>query len=153
MLCHTCTTTTTLSASCALNGLLHSLLGMLHSGSKWLKPAKNRFLMWFHEFLRGSFGKFTWFPIPVIACPSYSRTFMSNCCRQKKNQSISRILWVSFLAGFSYLAQLCAGAGLLEPSGKGKGCKQIAHCLWPKAALSKDLSVFEFLAFQVIFLY
>ena len=74
MLCHTCTTTT-LSASCALNGLLHSLLGMLHSGSKWLKPAKNRFLMWFDEFLRASFRKFTWFPIPVIACPSYSREF------------------------------------------------------------------------------
>ena len=51
MLCHTCTTTTTtLSASCALNGLLHSLLGMLHRGSKWLKPTKNRFLMWFHKF-------------------------------------------------------------------------------------------------------
>ena len=72
MLCHTCTTTT-LSASCALNGLLHSLLGMLHSGSKWLKPAKNRFLMWFHEFLKASFRKFTWFPILVIACLWYSR--------------------------------------------------------------------------------
>ena len=78
---------------------------------------------------------------------------MLNCCKPKKNQSISRISQVLFLAGFSYQAQLCAGAGQLEPSGKGKGCKQIAHCLWPKAALSNDLSVFEFLAFQVIFLY
>ena len=32
------------------------------------------------------------------------------CCifKPKHNQSISRVLWISFLADFCYLAQLCA---------------------------------------------
>ena len=109
MLCHTCTITT-LSASCALNGLLHSLLGMLHSGSKWLKPAKNRFLMVFHEFLKGSFRKFTWFPILVIACLWYSRGCQTVAGIRKTSQFHE--FYESFLAGFSYLTQLCACAGV-----------------------------------------
>ena len=44
-----------------------------HCGSKWLKPAKNKFtyLKWFHEFFYPSFSRLTWFLFPVITCASY----------------------------------------------------------------------------------
>ena len=45
-----------------------------HSGSDWLKSAKIH-LMWFPGiFARICFSRFMWFPFPVIACPSYSKS-------------------------------------------------------------------------------
>ena len=47
------------------------LLGIvMHSGSKWLKPAKTR---WCQEIFQTSCVRFIQLPFPVVACTSYSK--------------------------------------------------------------------------------
>ena len=81
-----------------------------HSGFKWLKPSKNKF----------TWCDFTKFPKQVSAnsldfhfrsLHAFHIQNSTNCCRNKHNQSISRIFWIFwilFLAGFCNLAQLFA---------------------------------------------
>ena len=86
----------------------------LHCSSKWLKPAKNK-LTW---------CDFTNFSEQVLA-NSLDLRFRSfyvlhiknllNCCQPKHNQSVSRILWISFWADFCYLAELCASSAVPPP--------------------------------------
>ena len=51
---------------------------LLHSGSKWLKPAENKFTedsMWFQEFFQTGFQQ-VHFPFPVIAsCWKFVKLF------------------------------------------------------------------------------
>ena len=76
-----------------------------HSGSKWLKPAENKFIQ----------RDFTSFYMKVLAnlhnfrfqLPALHIQHLSKFCRNKYNESISQLFWILFLAGFRYSAQLC----------------------------------------------
>ena len=94
----------------------------LHCSSKWLKPAKNK-LTW---------CDFTNFSEQVLA-NSLDLRFRSfyalhiqnllNCYQPKHNQSVSRILWISFLADFCYLAELCASSAVPPPIWRKKNTR------------------------------
>ena len=58
----------------------------LHGGSKWLKLAKNKFT--WSDFTNFS-KQVQQIPFPVVASPHIEN--LSNCCRHKYDQSISRI--------------------------------------------------------------
>ena len=94
----------------------------LHSSFKRLKPAKNK-LTW---------CDFTNFSEQVSANSLvlrfrsfYALPFQSllNCCQPKHNQSVSRILWISFLAYFCYLAQLCTSSAVPPPIWRKKNTR------------------------------
>ena len=74
------------------------LCPLWHCGSKSPKPAKNK---WFHEFFQ-------------VSANSHNLHFVQYCCRHEYDLSISRIFWISFLAGFWHLVQLCVVAMLLQ---------------------------------------
>ena len=62
--------------------------------------------MSFHEFYQAN-PRSDKFPFPVVACTSLIHFEKnSNCWQHKYDQSISRIFYCLFLAGFCYLAQL-----------------------------------------------
>ena len=83
----------------------------LHSGFKRLKPAtKSVHSSWyFTNFLANRFLQFLKFPFPVLLFTSIFK-LLSNCCRHKYDQLISRTFSVWFLVSFSHLAQPCIAA-------------------------------------------
>ena len=83
-------------------------------GSWWLKSAKNKFsLCDFTRFFKPIFIKF-FFHFRFWTLHGIYIQKLSISCRPKCNQSISWIFWISFSAGFFYLAQLCDTAAALK---------------------------------------
>ena len=75
-----------------------------HCVLKWLKPAKNKLLLSFHEVFRANYFRFR----SLHALP---QPFILKICQTVANitddKSISRIFQFNFWAGFFHLAQLC----------------------------------------------
>ena len=87
---------------------MHSRTGMPNSGSKLLKPAKNKFTSWdFPKIFQASLRKLTnfLFPVSVHACATQNPSIY---CRHKS----SSISWFSNLirSGFLPFGQLCASS-------------------------------------------
>ena len=82
----------------------------MHSGSKQLKTAKNKFT--WCDFTICVLSKFQ--QIRITSVPSYCRDFIFKICQTVAGISITsqfhEFFWISFLAGFCYLAQLWAPA-------------------------------------------
>ena len=71
----------------------------LHSGSKWVKSAENKFTHVVSWIFKSKFCKFVWFPfLSLLAL--HIQKFL-NCY-------IFQIFWILFLAGFCHLAQPCS---------------------------------------------
>ena len=93
-----------LCSALIVHALVHCGAGM-HSGFKWLKPTKNKFI-------QSDFTSFTWkflqiyisnfrFRLPVLHNQNWSK-----CRKNKYNLSISQLFKILFLADFCYSAQL-----------------------------------------------
>ena len=103
-----CTANQRICLGCSSN--LLTLLRRSAAVAQWFQMAKNPPKNKFNQ------SDFTSFSIQVSA---YSHNFhfrslsalhfqnLSNRCRHKYDPSISRIFWISFLAGFCNLVQLC----------------------------------------------
>ena len=84
-----------------------------------IKPAKNRFT-WcdFTNFFQAS-------SIHLISVSGHCMRVIFNICQSvsgiSKNQSISRIFWISFSAGFCYSDQLCSSSSGGGGSRRGGG--------------------------------
>ena len=95
---------------CALLVWAPAQLGSpLHSGSKWLKSAKNDsledcdFTIFFNQ-VSADGHNFRFLSLNVCVCMEN----LPNCCRHKNDPSFSHLFKIQFLAGFCHLAPLCA---------------------------------------------
>ena len=106
--------------------------------------------MWFYKFFQANFSK------------TYNYEFytqnLSNCCRRKYDQSISRIFKILFLAGFCNLNQLCeracawAGKGTLESFKCFFTCSYIAAAIVARWIITNPRTFSHLLNFQHLLL-